>query len=131
MARNTKKTHAHIIIFASAETEHVKFLILLKNRIFIKLHKTGFGHFPENTIERLGFDRFFGARSRGKGDPINGCSPFCGEKATKRGAPGTPNHGQGGSGERFRSALRRKVRHAPFWCFVRVGGPKCRLAHAI
>jgi len=131
MARNTKNHNAHINIFVSTETKNVKMQFLLKSHIFIKLWKTGFGHFPENTIERPGCDRFFRARTRDKVDPVDLGRHLLSEKDAKRGAHGSPNHGEGGSGERFWSALGHKVRYAPFPRLGNFEGSESRLAQCI
>ena len=51
--------HAHIRIFSAPDWKR-ETLVFTKIVFCRKWSKTGFVHFPENTIERLGFDRFFG-----------------------------------------------------------------------
>ena len=85
-----------------------------KTHIFIKLLKTGFGHFPGNTIERLGFDQFFGTRSRDKVDWTDVGRHLLIQAEAKRGSGGAQKTRKRGRGSVFgvRSAARCDMRRS-------------------
>ena len=58
-----------------------------------KISKSGFNNFPENTIERLGFYRFF-SKSRDKSDVANGWRYLFAEKGAKTGRMGPQIRGK-------------------------------------